>query len=254
MPDITFGKPFQFTELKAVDDAWEVSGYVSTFGNIDLGRDVVRSGAFKKTLKSGPKVRFLMSHDPSQILGVPIKLHEDEKGLFGRFKISKTRLGEEAHTLIKDGALDSFSIGFVTEVYTIDDKEDLRYIDEATLYEVSMVSIPMNPEAQVTGWKQLLLDPKTESLAEQMNRQIDEIKTLIDTIKAAAAHSDRPLTEKKRQELSLLLESCSGWDAVRTQLTAALASSSSLPGQVAQAKLRYELAERRKRLADILQE
>jgi HK97 family phage prohead protease len=39
-------------------------------------------------------------------------LREEENGLYGELKISKTRAGDEALELIKDGALDQLSIGF----------------------------------------------------------------------------------------------------------------------------------------------
>ena len=40
-------------------------------------------------------------------------LRETDQGLYAEFKISKTREGDDALELVKDGALDQLSIGFM---------------------------------------------------------------------------------------------------------------------------------------------
>jgi uncharacterized protein len=154
---LQYGIPFPVREIKAAGDgSFEVSGYASTFGNLDLGGDVIMRGAFDETLASERKVKFLYAHDPTQVLGVPLSLKVDDVGLFGRFKISRTRLGEEVHTLLKDGALDSFSIGFFPGEVDFDPDTGARLIKSLELLEVSQVAIPMNPDAVVTSVKDLL--------------------------------------------------------------------------------------------------
>jgi len=96
---LAYGAPQRITEVKAADDGWEVAGYASTWSR-DLGDDIVHPGAFKATLAAGGKVRFLFAHDAAQVLGRPLELKEDATGLFGRFRISKTRLGQDVHTLL----------------------------------------------------------------------------------------------------------------------------------------------------------
>ena len=108
-----------------------MEGYVSTYDR-DLGGDVVVPGAFKKTLGDGHKVRFLYSHQPNDVLGVPITLEEDgRKGLYGRFKISKTARGEDVRTLLLDGALDSFSIGYLAKDFEHDPRSGVRRLEGA---------------------------------------------------------------------------------------------------------------------------
>ena len=152
--DLAFGAPLRITEVKAAGDAWEVSGYASTYDR-DLGDDIVIPGAFQKSLSAGRPVRFLYSHDPSQVLGTVQELKEDERGLYGRFKISQTALGKDVHTLLKDGALDSFSIGYLPTDFEHDRKAGVRKLTEVELLEVSVVAMPMNPAAVVTGVKAL---------------------------------------------------------------------------------------------------
>lgn len=233
-----FSNPLQIMELKAEGDDWTVEGYISTFGSVDLGGDVVMPGAFKETLKTGPKVRFLKSHDPDQILGIPKKLHEDKKGLFGQFKISKTKLGEDTRQLLMDGAMDSFSMGYNAVDYKIVD-DDIRELHEVRLWEASIVSMPMNPEATVTRVKSLV--DKTISVQQQLDILLMEVSGLA---------NDHPLSETKRKELEELMERFSRFDAVRSKFQSVLTPQTS---QGSLTTLR-KLASARKRLEHVLGE
>ena len=249
-PKLEYSAPIQIAELKADNDEWLVEGYVSTFNTVDLGNDQVMPGAFKETLKSGPKVRFLHSHDPRMVLGVPKKLKEDTKGLFGSFKISKTQLGEETRLLLMDGAIDSFSIGYRTVDWKIVDEGStgmgIRQLEKIELFEASLVATPMNPDAVVTRVKEFM------TLAEKAGYINTELAELLNDLRELVKGIDRPLSETKRQELTELLELCSGLDAVRSDLTSVLAAA---PAKLVDAKrTRYELANARKRLAHILKE
>jgi HK97 family phage prohead protease len=46
------------------------------------------------------------------IIGKTLELREEDDGLYGKWLISRTALGEETIELLKDGALDQLSIGF----------------------------------------------------------------------------------------------------------------------------------------------
>lgn len=156
---VQYSKPLPIAEFKAASDgSFEVSGYVSTYGNVDRGGDVVMAGAFDDALSDGRRIKFLFAHDQSQVLGVPIALKSDDHGLFGRFKISRTRLGEDVHTLLKDGALDSFSIGFFIDDLDFDPETGTRLLKKIDLLEASVVAVPMNVSAVVTNVKQAIPD------------------------------------------------------------------------------------------------
>jgi HK97 family phage prohead protease len=241
---LEFSKPIQIGEIKSAGDDWMVEGYVATFGNVDLGNDVILPDAFADSLKSGRKVRFLHSHDPRLVLGVPKELREDTKGLFGSFKISKTKLGEDTRQLLMDGAIDSFSIGYQT--VDAEKMDGVRQLKTLSLIEASLVAVPMNPQAVVTGFKDYM------TLADRAGYINEEIKQLLDDLRVLVNGIDRPITETKRQELTELLESCSGLDAVRTDLTSVL--SAAPIKRVEARRLKYELAEARKRLAHVVQE
>ena len=151
-PSLAYGYPQRTVELKTAGDDWEVAGHVSTW-DLDLGGDIVHRGAFGDTLQSGIRVKFLFAHDPSQIVGKPIELREDDHGLFGRFALSRTRLGHDIHQLLVDGALDAFSIGFLAREHDYDEKAKVRNLRKLELLECSLVALPMNPRATVSGVK-----------------------------------------------------------------------------------------------------
>jgi HK97 family phage prohead protease len=253
MGTVSFGAPMRIQEVKADGDDWEVSGYASTFGNVDLGFDVVLPGAFDKTLADGHRIGFLHSHDPRLVLGVPKKLKADKKGLFGQFKISKTTLGNDTRQLLMDGAFGGFSIGYSTIDAEFSQNGDVRQLKEVELFEVSVVALPMNPEAVVTGVKDYLarLGVSDElTMAEKTRALCDALTTLIRDTRGLA--DSRPLNESKRQELEALLETFSGMDDVRSSLKALLAATP--VSRVNTRRLLYELAERRTRFAPILKE
>lgn len=155
-----YGRPTPIAEVKAAGDgAWTVEGYISTFSSVDLGGDMVLPGAFDRTLKAwrdgATKVRFLRQHDANQVLGVPLDLKVDDTGLFGRFKIAKTALGADTHELLKMGGLDSFSMGYIANEVDFSRDGEVRKLVDVDLLEASVVAIPMNPEAVITGVKAL---------------------------------------------------------------------------------------------------
>jgi phage head maturation protease len=73
-------------EVKNIDSTNEefyiLEGYASTFGNIDLGYDIVQRGAFTKSIQKNPSVIVLSGHDMKEKIGDTTELKEDEIGLF----------------------------------------------------------------------------------------------------------------------------------------------------------------------------
>ena len=146
-------------ETKEVSDEGAFEGYASTM-SVDRGNDIVAMGAFEKSLAehkaNGTKPKMLFQHDPDRVIGVWDEMRQDDKGLFVKGRIIKgTSLGSDVHALMRAGALDSMSIGYRT-VDAEHEKTDgamVRRIKEAELWEVSVVTFPMQPEARVTSVK-----------------------------------------------------------------------------------------------------
>lgn len=130
----------------------EISGYASVFGLIDQGGDIVRKGAYARSLKAigarGRSVKMLWQHDPTRPIGVWDEVREDERGLFVRGRIlGEVQQGGEALALLRAGAVDGLSIGYRTVRASNGAKG--RVLEELELWEVSLVTFPMLPEARV---------------------------------------------------------------------------------------------------------
>ncbi len=80
-----------------------------------IGKDteVFRKGAFAEVIKAAHRVKLLRNHKSESPIGRATLLRETDEGLYAEFKVSKTREGDDALELVKDGALDQLSIGFV---------------------------------------------------------------------------------------------------------------------------------------------
>src|SRR5210317_463945 len=144
-------------EIKSLKNR-EFEGYGSVFGNEDLGGDVVTRGAFTKSLsqhqQKGSQPLMFWMHDPTRVPGKWTEMSEDEHGLRVKGVLADTPLGDEVHTLLKMEAVRGLSIGF--SLVDQEWKEDTRLIKEAKLWEVSVVSLPMNPLATVAHAKSQL--------------------------------------------------------------------------------------------------
>lgn len=136
-----------------VTDGQVIEGYASYFGKIDQGGDVVEAGAYARSLsrlsEKGSKVRMLWQHDPTQPIGVWDVVREDDRGLWVKGRIlTDVARGREAAALIEAGAIDGLSIGYRTVKATKNDTGQ-RLLSELELWEVSLVTFPMLPDARV---------------------------------------------------------------------------------------------------------
>jgi len=145
-------------QIKNLSDR-EFEGHGSVFNNVDLGGDVVAPGAFKRTLaqhkKSGSLPQMFWMHDPSRVPGKWLEMGEDDTGLTVKGVLADTPLGNEIRTLLSMDAVKGLSIGYSTVDQDFTDDGD-RVLKEVELWEVSVVSLPMNPMAQVAHAKSQL--------------------------------------------------------------------------------------------------
>jgi len=149
-------------EIKSVSETGVFSGYGSVFHNEDSYGDVVRPGAFKKSLaewaKKGRLPPMLWQHDRREPIGVFTKMVEDEKGLFveGRLLIDDIPQARTAYALLKEKALGGMSIGYREILIEQDHDEKVTNLLELDLWEVSVVTFPANEEATVDSVKSAL--------------------------------------------------------------------------------------------------
>jgi HK97 family phage prohead protease len=145
-------------EIKSLKER-QFEGYLSTFGNVDHGGDIVVKGAFKKTLaaakKSGGLPPMFWMHQWDKVPGKWLDMSEDDDGLYVKGELAPTPLGDEMHVLLGMKAVRGMSIGYVTKDRDWD-KEGHRLLKELDLLEGSIVSLAMNPMAKIEAVKSRL--------------------------------------------------------------------------------------------------
>ena len=134
------------------------AGYACIFNEVDLGNDVILPTAFEASLREKMlhNISMLWQHDPNQPIGRWEEMRIDKKGLYvvGRLSID-TRQAHDVAVMITDHVIDGLSIGFKTRRAVQKARKSTRYIQDVDLWEISVVTFPMQPNARI-------LQPKPE--------------------------------------------------------------------------------------------
>lgn len=157
-------------KVKAVGDPGDApdgtfQAYASVFDNIDSYGDIVRKGAFARTLlewagKATAKLPVLWGHDmydPFSNIGYVEQAKEDDHGLWieGVLDLENPKAAQ-VHRLLKGGRIDQMSFAFDTiqsKRATVDGVEVNELLD-LDLYEVSVVPLGANQETEILLVKQ----------------------------------------------------------------------------------------------------
>ncbi|WP_127105577.1 HK97 family phage prohead protease [Pararhodobacter zhoushanensis] len=139
----------------ALTDGSVIAGYASVFGVRDRGGDVVMPGAYAASLArikaASGRVRMLWQHDQGQPIGVWDEVVEDAHGLRVKGRLlNEVEKGREAAALMAAGAVDGLSIGYRT-IRAEKLPDGGRKLIELELWEVSLVTFPMLPDARVSA-------------------------------------------------------------------------------------------------------
>jgi HK97 family phage prohead protease len=160
-------------ETKAVFEDGTFEGYASLFDAEDMGRDVVVRGAFLESLRAkGPSgIKMLFQHDPAEPIGVWEEIREDARGLYVRGKLmTAVAKAREVLSLMRAGALDGLSIGFKAQRTQRDAKSGVRKILKLDLWEISVVTFPMLPQARVAAVKRAAPPPMGRVMEREFER------------------------------------------------------------------------------------
>jgi uncharacterized protein len=165
--------------LKDLDEKnSKVQIYVSAFGNVDSDGDIIMQGAFKKTIQDkGPlganRIKHLKQHDAYSVVGKPLEIIEDEKGLLVTSQISNSTMGKD---LLEDYKLDLYehSIGF--EVVKGESSTEGYKMYEINLWEYSSVTWGANSKTPLVGFKAENKLDQLDELSKRMDRVINAIK------------------------------------------------------------------------------
>lgn len=95
-----------------------VTGYFAAFDNVDSDGDIIRRGAFAKSIaergpgSAQPSIKHLLDHNTTKAVGVLLKLEEDAHGLRYESKAGRHTLGRDFLMMCQDGLITEHSIGF----------------------------------------------------------------------------------------------------------------------------------------------
>ena len=204
--------PFETKASNTRDRTFE--GLASTFGNVDFGGDTVMPGAYTKTLQewrtSGRSLPLVDSHDYSSVvrtrLGKLIDARETSGGLWTKWKVFKTRAGDDLLAMLEDEGIDGLSIGYTvadSEVITLNGKS-VRALKAINLREVSAVHWGMDPHAliDIQSVKQTLYDASWSSIPKNWSSPSGvapndprRIKLEADILKLESAQRDAQIRE-----------------------------------------------------------
>ena len=181
--------PLSDIGVDADGESGSITGYGSIFGNKDFGGDIVVKGAFEKTLRERPNIKFLWGHDhKSPPIGVWESVKEDGKGLLlkGRLFL-ETERGREVHVALKNGAIDGLSMGY--KATAARNTRTGRELHELKLFEVSVVNFPMNEAATVETVKSYPIDGSAAEKKRFLEKHLRDVDVPVKTAKHAASVS-----------------------------------------------------------------
>lgn len=123
------------------------AGYAALFGRPDRGGDVVKAGAFGRSLvRRAGAVPLLWQHDKARPIGRIEYLREDRRGLRVIARLSEGAAGRAAAALLGAGKVAGLSFGYRVRKSS---GSRPRALEEVELIEVSLVRVPMQPRARV---------------------------------------------------------------------------------------------------------
>jgi HK97 family phage prohead protease len=146
-------------DIEVRGDGRTIAGIVAPFDtpaqihDID-GRyiETIDRRAFDRTLaeRGAERVKLLVQHQSRNLpIGRAHVLRPEARGLYGELRVSQTEHGDEVLELVRDGALDAFSIGFrpVRDQWARD--RSTRRLLEVRLDEVSVVAFAAYDSARI---------------------------------------------------------------------------------------------------------
>lgn len=136
-------------------------GYAAIFNSeANLGSfvEVIRHGAFRKSLEGGSNIRALWHHQTDALLGTTrggtLKLREDAKGLAFELALPDTTHGRDLAELVRRGDVQGCSFGFRVRDggdrwHDRGDGDMLRELLDVDLHEITLTHDPAYVDASV---------------------------------------------------------------------------------------------------------
>lgn len=157
-------------EFRVVDkDKREVAGIAVPYDTMNNGEMFARD-----SVTLDPEAKLMWQHDQREPIGKITEGRHTDAGFEIRATISETARGLDAITLLDDGVINKFSVGFVMRDSKMDDNRN-RIVTDAFVREVSLVSFPWYSDANVTEVREDDTDPEILDSANHKEDTVEEI-------------------------------------------------------------------------------
>ena len=176
---------FESKAFKKGTKSLKIAGYANTTVK-DRAGDVVTAEAWAKGVENfrrNPVLLYQHKHDCP--IGKVEKIQVDKKGLYVEGMISEA--AEKTHgvqTLVKDGALKSFSVGFRVKDGKYNREDDSMYITDVELLEISVVSVPCNQDSLFSIRKSFESEKDYKEFVDTLEEVSDDEIKMMRSIKA----------------------------------------------------------------------
>lgn len=140
---------FDVRNGEASTDGMSFTGYAAVFNSPSEPlpfTEVIKEGAFKRSLKSRNEIKLFMNHNTDVVLGSTragtLRLTEDSRGLLAQADLPDTSAGRDLSVLMKRGDVSSMSFGFSVPPKGDKWSQDgaTRELHQIRLHEVSIVT------------------------------------------------------------------------------------------------------------------
>jgi HK97 family phage prohead protease len=193
-----------------------IAGKIAPYGEVgytSAGKVVFQEGSIN--IPNIDKVKLLMSHDNSKVVGRMRTMESKRDGMYATFSVSRSTAGSDAILLAQEQLMDGLSVG--VEVSASEPKGDYLLVTAATLREVSLVESAAFSSAAVQSIA------ASESEAVEVETQLTETES-----EAAVTTAPENPTEDKAEEAAtpvveaarkIILPSALNSQTVRTPIT-----------------------------------
>lgn len=159
---------FEAKSINKKNKALKIAGYANTTAK-DRAGDVITAHAWAKGVENfrrNPVLLYQHKHDCP--IGKVNSIKVDKKGIFVEASVSEAaEKTQGVQTLIKDGALKSFSVGFRVKDGNYNREDDTMTITDVELLEVSVVSVPCNQDSLFSLAKSFNSDDERKNFLNQ---------------------------------------------------------------------------------------
>ena len=206
-------REFQKRDLNfraSVNDEGIFEGYLSTYDDVDSYGTYFIPGAWDKSIErfnSGEVIPVLWSHDRSKPIGKFTELKSDDKGLWGRGKLTlEDPQAKIAYAHMKDGSVMGLSVGFEMDYDNViyNRMLDALGIAEADLFECSVVVFPANSNAKITNYKSQNHDHGEVKMEGSIAETIEKMNAAIENLRNAQTAQNDAEISKRDTEISEL--------------------------------------------------